>query len=182
MMFGSRATGLISRMGPFGGRALKAADVLPVGGAPLTTSAGEGLPMTLPAGGSRLRVVMGPRDRLFTRAALEAFLTGRFVVTPQSNRMGYRLQGPTLAHVSRADILSDATPIGSVQVPASGPADPADGGPPDDRRYPKIATVITADLPLAGQLAPGDWIQFTAISRAAAVDAEAAGGPPVGKA
>ena len=59
MMFGSRATGLISRMGPFGRRALKAADVLPVGGAPLTTSAGEGLSMTLPAGGSRLRVVMG---------------------------------------------------------------------------------------------------------------------------
>ena len=86
-----------------------------------------------------------------------------------------------MAHVSRADILSDATPIGSVQVPASGQPILLMADRQTTGGYPKIATVITADLPLAGQLAPGDWIQFTAISRAAAVDAEAAGARLSGK-
>jgi antagonist of KipI len=85
--------------------------------------------------------------------------------------MGYRLDGPRLEHSGAADILSDATPIGSVQVPASGlpillMADRQTTG-----GYPKIATVITADLPLAGQLAPGDWIEFEPCSPAAAIDA-----------
>jgi antagonist of KipI len=173
-VFGSRATSLISRMGPFDGRALAAGDVLPVGSdqlgtAGLAPSAGPPLPM--PAGGVRVRALAGPHDRMFTPEALDALFGARFTVTPNSNRMGYRLQGPGLAHTGSADILSDATPIGSIQVPRSG--DPillmADrqttGG------YPKIATVITADLPLAGQLAPGDWIEFVPCTRAAAIDA-----------
>jgi antagonist of KipI len=85
--------------------------------------------------------------------------------------MGYRLDGPRLEHGGPADMLSDATPIGSLQVPPSGcpillMADRQTTG-----GYPIIATVITADLPLAGQLAPGDWIEFEACSRAAAVEA-----------
>ena len=85
--------------------------------------------------------------------------------------MGYRLDGAVLAQADGTNMLSDATPIGSLQVPPSGlpillMADRQTTG-----GYPKIATVITADLPLAGQLAPGDWIEFAACSRRAAVDA-----------
>jgi antagonist of KipI len=170
-VFGSRATSLISRMGPFEGRALKAGDVLPVGTPPLATNAGAGIPMALPEGGSRLRVVMGPHAELFTPAARETLLTSRYIVTPQSNRMGYRLEGAPLTHLSRADILSDGTPIGSLQVPASGQPILLMADRQTTGGYPKIATVITADLPMAGQLAPGDWIEFTAVSRAAALDA-----------
>ena len=68
-------------------------------------------------------------------------------------------------------MLSDATPIGSVQVPPSGlpillMADRQTTG-----GYPKIGTVITADLPIAGQLAPGDWIEFEPCTRDAAIEA-----------
>jgi antagonist of KipI len=170
-LFGSRATSLVSRMGPFGGRALAAGDVLPVGAEARGGLATYGSPLVLPEGGARLRVVMGPHDAMFTEASREAFLTSRFVITPQSNRMGYRLEGPALAHVAAADILSDATPIGSLQVPASGQPILLMADRQTTGGYPKIATVIAADLPLAGQLAPGDWIEFASVTRAVALDA-----------
>ena len=169
--FGSRSTSLVSRMGPFGGRALVAGDVLPVGLAPPHLAGGRGQPLPMPKGGCRLRVVMGPHDAMFTPAARETLLTSRFIVTPQSNRMGYRLEGPVLAHRSSADILSDATPIGSLQVPASGQPILLMADRQTTGGYPKIATVIAADLPYAGQLAPADWIEFAAVGRAAAVEA-----------
>ena len=169
-LLGSRATSLISRMGPFGGRALVAGDVLSIG-----TDDGAagpiGRPLPLPEGGARLHVITGPHQSRFTEDAIHAFQTTRFTVTPESNRMGYRLVGALLARADEAEMLSDATPIGSIQVPPSGlpillMADRQTTG-----GYPKIATVITADLPLAGQLAPGDWIEFVPCARDAAVDA-----------
>jgi antagonist of KipI len=171
LLFGSRATSLVSRMGPFGGRALVARDVLAVGASSPGGLASGALPIAVPQGGARLRVVMGPHDAMFTEAAREAFLTSRFVITPQSNRMGYRLEGPPLTHVGAADILSDATPVGSLQVPASGQPILLMADRQTTGGYPKIATVVTADLPLAGQLAPGDWIEFAAVTPAAALDA-----------
>jgi antagonist of KipI len=108
---------------------------------------------------------------MFTPAAMASLTSSRFVVTPQSNRMGYRLEGPALEHAESADILSDATPIGSLQVPKSGQPILLMADRQTTGGYPKIATVITADLPIAGQLAPGDWIEFALCSRAAAIDA-----------
>jgi antagonist of KipI len=74
--------------------------------------------------------------------------------------MGFRLEGPVLTHARGADIISDATPLGALQVPASGQpillmADRQTSG-----GYPKIATVISADIAVAGQLALGDTITF----------------------
>jgi allophanate hydrolase subunit 2 len=108
---------------------------------------------------------------MFTPAGVETFLRSRYVMSVQSNRMGYRFDGPAMQHVAAADILSDATPMGSIQVPASGlpillMADRQTTG-----GYSKIATVISADLPVAGQLAPGDWVEFAACSRAEAIEA-----------
>lgn len=168
--FGSRATHLVSRMGPFGGRGLSAGDVLRIGRAVAGEPAASGAPLRLPSGGARLRMIRGPHDAMFTPEAWNALVNGRYIVTPQSNRMGYRLEGPALAHVSTADILSDATPIGSLQVPASGQPILLMADRQTTGGYPKIATVITADLPLAGQLAPGDWIEFAAVTVAEAVD------------
>jgi allophanate hydrolase subunit 2 len=71
----------------------------------------------------------------------------------------------------RSDILSDATPVGSIQVPASGQPILLMADRQTTGGYPKIATVISADLPLAGQLAPGDWIEFQLCTRDVAVDA-----------
>jgi antagonist of KipI len=173
-VFGSRATSLISRMGPFDGRALAAGDVLPIGNEQVGTlempPAGA-QPLAMPAGGARVRVMPGPHDHMFTADALDTLFSARFTVTPNSNRMGYRLTGPALRHAESSDILSDATPIGSIQVPRSGEPILLMADRQTTGGYPKIATVITADLPVAGQLAPGDWIEFMPCTRAAARDA-----------
>jgi antagonist of KipI len=174
-VFESRATSLISRMGPFGGRTLKAGDVLPIG--PVTTLATPGgagravVPLQMPAGGARLRVVVGPQEQLFTPVAYKTLFGSRYIVTPASNRMGYRLEGAPLEHAGRADILSDATPLGSIQVPASGQPILLMADRQTTGGYPKIGVVISADLPLAGQLAPGDWLEFAPCTREEAVDA-----------
>jgi antagonist of KipI len=171
-IFGSRATHLVSRMGPFGGRALKAGDRLPVGNMTGDPSALSSLkPLTMPSGGAPVRVVPGVHRDRFTDSAWRTLTSSRFIVTPQSNRMGYRLEGPPLEHVRGADILSEATPIGALQVPASGQPILLMADRQTTGGYTTIANVITADLPIAGQLAPGDWIAFVPCTHADALEA-----------
>lgn len=166
-MFGSRATSVTARLGPFGGRGLREGDALEVGRA-ASAAAPAGRPLALPAGGARLRVIAGPDTHRFSAAALRALCETRYVVSAAANRMGYRLEGAALPSPAAGDMLSSPTPMGTLQVtPAGRPillmADrPTTGG------YPRIATVICADLPSAGQLAPGDWIQFETCTPAAA--------------
>ncbi len=81
------------------------------------------------------------------------------------------MTGPRLSHREGAELLSDATPIGSVQVPASGEPILLMADCQTTGGYPKIATVITADLPVAGQLAPADWIELEVCDRQDAVAA-----------
>jgi antagonist of KipI len=83
----------------------------------------------------------------------------------------YRLEGPALSHVRGADILSEAMPIGVIQVPSSGQPILLMADRQTTGGYATIANVITADLPVAGQLAPGDWIEFSACSHDAALRA-----------
>jgi antagonist of KipI len=171
-VFESRATSILSATGPFGGRALAAGDVLPIGDERRFDAAPTGaFPLALPRGGARLRAIPGPHDGMFTPAALETFFSSRYAIRPDSNRMGYRLEGHPLTHAASADLLSDATPHGSVQVPASGQPILLMADRQTTGGYPKIATVISADLPIAGQLAPGDWVEFAMCTRAAAIDA-----------
>ena len=164
VVLGSRATSLISRMGPFGGRALKPDDRLPIAEPTRAPLSSAGLPLARIAGGARLRVIFGPHDTRFTEGERLSFTSARYVVTPESNRMGYRLAGPPIDRHDTSELLSDATAIGSVQVPPSGVPILLMADRQTTGGYPKIATVITADLPLAGQLAPGDWIEFVACS------------------
>jgi antagonist of KipI len=179
---GSRATHLVSRMGPFGGRALRAGDVLPVSQSSVALAkadwaSGASLnsdfiaPLDLPEGGARLRVVPAVHRQRFTDDSWERLVRARFTVSTQSNRMGYRLEGPAIAHVGAADILSEAMPIGAIQVPASGQPILLMAERQTTGGYATIANVITADLPLAGQLAPGDWISFTPVTLDEAVAA-----------
>ena len=171
---GSRATHLVSRMGPFGGRALRAGDVLPVGskgsrGSTGSRGSGSPPPLELPDGGARLRVVPAVHRERFTDDAWGLLVHAQFTVSPQSNRMGYRLDGPVLGHVRGADILSEAMPIGAIQVPASGQPILLMAERPTTGGYATIANVITADVPLAGQLAPGEWIAFDPVTHAQAI-------------
>jgi antagonist of KipI len=160
---GSRATHLISAMGGLEGRALRAADRLPLGqamGSPAV--AGQRTPIVpLPDRHARIRIRPGPQAEYFASDALEALQSAPYVIAQHSDRMGFRLEGPPLTHRRGADIISDATPLGVLQVPASGQpillmADRQTAG-----GYPKIATVIAADIAVAGQLGPSDTITFT---------------------
>jgi biotin-dependent carboxylase-like uncharacterized protein len=182
LTLGSRATHLVSRMGPFGGRALRAGDRLPIGtqrtrgsrgsqGSQGSHGSGSPRPLDLPEGGARVRVVPAAHRERFTDEAWARLTRERFVVTPQSNRMGYRLEGPVLAHAGAADILSEAMPIGALQVPASGQPILLMAERQTTGGYATIANVITADLPIAGQLAPGDWISFDPVTRGGAIAA-----------
>jgi antagonist of KipI len=170
-LLGSRATSIVSSMGHFGGRALMAGDLLPVGRvAPRSDPVQTPYALTLPQGGARLRAIPGPQSAMFDPGCFDQFFSAQFTVTSQSNRMGYRLEGPPLWS-DGSDILSDATPLGSVQVPKSGQPILLMADRQTTGGYPKIATVITADIPLAGQLGPGDWIRFAPCTQGAAIDA-----------
>lgn len=166
-ILGSRSTHAVSRMGGLDGRAVRAGDCLTVGVQPERRAAASAIApvavstaVPLPAGRARLRVLPGPDLDRFSRAALDALCSGAYSISPDSNRMGFRLTGPPLPHSRGADLISDATPLGTLQVPASEQpillmADrQVTGG------YPRIATVISADVGTAGQLAPGDTIEF----------------------
>ena len=169
-VLGSRATHLPSAMGGFHGRALRAGDELPLGppdgGHDFHASAVSTFRRTETA----LRVLPGPQADRFAPDALAVLQSAPYRVGTDSNRVGYRLSGPRLQHVEGADILSDATPIGSIQVPASGQPILLMADCQTTGGYAKIATVISADIPVAGQLAPGDEIRFAVCSLSEAMD------------
>ncbi len=168
----SRATHVGAALGGLDGRALVAGDRLPLG-APTATAVSRTIgPMVIkPAGGTRLRVLPGPQDDFFPEPAFTVLERTRFMVTPQSNRMGYRLSGGVLPRIPNREMISDAAFVGAIQVPASGEPFLLMSDRQTTGGYPQMATVITADLPLAGQLAPGDWVEFSLCTRAEAIAA-----------
>lgn len=173
-VLGSRATDLKGGFGGHRGRALMADDVIAAAGARL-----DGPELELPAPPAQafpgtLRVVPGPQAEAFAPESLETFLAAPYEVSREADRMGMRLQGPPLAFVRAADIVSDGIATGAIQVPGSGLpiillADHQTIG-----GYAKIAAVISADLPAAGRLLPGASIRFRAVSVAEAEEARRA--------
>lgn len=185
-VLGSRATHVLSGLGGVEGRALRAGDRLPLGRADLAArragvrdgdpakadpymsadSARSGVgadlqvgPHGRPAGGARLRMLPGPQRDHFTPFAIEALEQRRYIVSPQSDRMGYRLSGGRLP-APAGEMISDAVVMGGVQVPPSGEPILLMADRQTTGGYPQLAVVITADLPLAAQLGPGDWVEF----------------------
>ncbi|QBS36658.1 biotin-dependent carboxyltransferase [Thermaerobacter sp. FW80] len=116
-----------------------------------------------------LRVVLGPQDDHFTPAGVATFLSAEYVVTVEADRMGCRLDGPTIEHAGPADIISDGIPLGAVQVPGHGRPIVMLADRQTTGGYPKIATVISVDIPRIAQAKPGDRVRFAAVSRDEAV-------------
>jgi antagonist of KipI len=165
-VLGSRATHLVSGMGGLEGRALAAGDRLPFLPTEDALVARRAPMVTLPpAGRARLRIVPGPQADWFTEEARTTLSSVSFRLSPRSNRMGYRLEGPPLARRREDEPISEPLTFGAIQVPAAGApillmADRQTAG-----GYPKIGVVIAADWPTAGQLAPGDFIEFAWCTR-----------------
>jgi biotin-dependent carboxylase-like uncharacterized protein len=118
-----------------------------------------------------IRVVLGPQDDYFDADAIALFLGSEWRVSPVSDRMGFRLQGPRIAAARGHNIVSDGIANGHIQIPGSG--EPlvllADRGTTGG--YPKIAAIVTADLGRFAQIAPGRAFRFAALDVAAAQEA-----------
>lgn len=111
-----------------------------------------------------IRIIHGGEFEKFSAESRELFFTSEFQITPQSDRMGYRLKGPTLELSQPLEMISEAVSFGTIQVPP-------DGNPIvllADRQttggYPKIAQIASVDLPLVAQIKPGEKIRFKEIS------------------
>lgn len=111
-----------------------------------------------------VRVVLGPQDDYFTSEALEVFLNSEYIVKAQSSRQGYRLEGPVLKHARSANIDSEGVWPGAVQVPGDGLPIILLAGAQTTGGYPKIASIISADLDKIGQAKPSDKISFERVS------------------
>jgi allophanate hydrolase len=113
-----------------------------------------------------IRVILGPQDDYFTAEALHDFLHGMYTVTRESDRMGSRLEGPLLAHRpdKKPEIVSDGMVPGAIQVPGSGAPIVMLADGPTVGGYPKIATVISVDLPKLAVMTPGSRLCFEAVT------------------
>ncbi|MFE9249732.1 biotin-dependent carboxyltransferase family protein [Streptomyces sp. NPDC007088] len=158
-VLGSRSTDVLSGVGP---APLTPGTRLPVGAAPAAFPCVDLAPVAVPAGGElTLRVRRGPRADWFTDAALTALLSDAWQVTADSDRVGMRLSGPSLARARTGELPSEGMVPGALQVPPSGQptlflADhPVTGG------YPVIAVVTREDVNRAAQARPGQPLRFT---------------------
>jgi antagonist of KipI len=173
-VMGSRSTNLTSGFGGCGGRALQAGDILYSKSSGVDSAAVERRlnPECRPSYDRNwsLRVVWGPQDEQFPDQSRDLFVTAAYRMSPQSDRTGIRLDGPVIDRKPeiQESIISEGVISGSIQIPGDGKpiiilGETVTGG------YRKIATVISADLPLLGQIKPGDEIRFEAISQKAAL-------------
>ncbi|WP_206019041.1 biotin-dependent carboxyltransferase family protein [Salinicola acroporae] len=165
---GSVSTLVRAGVGGFDGRALEAGDRLPLSDpAAGIDHAGRAGERHLPQREKRpVRVVLGPQSGAFSHAGITRFLTAEWTISTLADRMGYRLQGPELKSPAGHNIVSDALLTGSVQIPGDGRPIIAMHDRGTTGGYPKIATVIRADLARLGQMKPGDRLRFEAIDPA----------------
>lgn len=164
LVMGSRSTDMSAKLGGFEGRALKAGDVLstiPDGG---WTPSDLRYDLPVYESAVEVRVIPGPQEEYFTASGVGTFFSSAYEISPNSDRMGLRLEGPEIESFSGTDIVSDGIVFGSIQVPSGGKpiilmADHQTAG-----GYAKIGTVLSFDLPKLAQARPGDTVRFTRIS------------------
>src|ERR1700686_1343573 len=164
-MFGSLAVNARAGLGSPYPRPLQAGDQLQQAAASGAAERRIDLP---PSVDGPIRVVMGPQDDEFGEAEKKRFLDSEWKISATSDRMGYRLEGPVIKHLHGHNIVSDRTVVGGIPLPGNrapmglGPDRGTSGG------YPKIATVISADLGRFAQIPAGKAFRFKAVSMAEA--------------
>jgi antagonist of KipI len=163
---GSASTHILSGLGGLDGRPLRKGDVLNIGPAIASfrkrTLAAQVLERLLPR--KVLRVTPGPQSDWFPQSSHDLFYASAYRVTEEANRMGLRLDGAPIPAHSGGQMITEGVSLGAIQVPDAGlpivlfVEQQTTGG------YPKIANVISADLPSVGQLRPRDEIRFELVS------------------
>jgi biotin-dependent carboxylase-like uncharacterized protein len=153
---GSRSTDTLSGLGP---PPLRAGDRLSIGTDIAAVVAG--VPAAPTSERRHLRIIIGPRADWFVQGAIEVLTATHWLIGPESDRVGLRLRGPAIQRVRDAELVSEPTLPGAIQIPPDGqpivfgPDSPVTGG------YPVLAVVRRADLDVAAQLRPGDVVRFT---------------------
>ena len=157
-MLDSRSTNLRGRFGGLDGRVLQVGDTLRT--IPLRSSH-EFVPRILAedvcplySDHPTIHVIMGPQAKNFTEESIAMFLSKEYSVSPTSDRMGYRLDGPSLKLRTTKELVSEGMTMGSIQAPASGQPIVMMADGPTTGGYSKIGAVISADLPLLAQCLP----------------------------
>lgn len=162
---GSVSTLIRARLGGFSGSPLQKNDHLPLTEKVPQVPHGRRADRIFPQMEKRpFRIIWGPQDNYFDDSSRRQFLSQNYTLSTECDRMGYRLKGTPLMHALGFNIISDAIAHGSIQIPGDGLPIIAMNDRQTTGGYPKIATVIRADLARLGQLKPGDAIQFEAIS------------------
>jgi biotin-dependent carboxylase-like uncharacterized protein len=156
-VLGSRSTDLLSGLGP---PQLKEGDVLTIGPEPSTAPRYDVEPPPPLVAEPVLRLIPGPRDDWFDPSAL----SGPWRVSPSSNRVGVRLEGQRIERVRHEELLSEGVVTGALQVPPSGQPILLLNDHPTTGGYPVIGVVHAGDLPLVGQLRPGQRLSFAIAS------------------
>lgn len=164
-VMGSRATALQNKVGGYQGRKLAKGDAVGFRAPDPCLALPRTAPIPAPAGKEvTIRVVLGPQDDAFTEEGVKTFLSQPYTVSKDFDRMGCRLEGPVIQHKADGNIISDGMVTGAIQVPTSGQPIIMLAERQTVGGYTKIATVISADLPLVGQRKTGDIIRFRAVS------------------
>jgi len=168
LVLGSRSTYCKAKIGGLNGRLLKKGDIISssLPKQPLENIVRRYLPKDFIPDLSKeieVRVIMGPQDDYFKKESIHTFLNSWYCVSPESDRTGYRLRGPKITHKDKTDIITDAIPLGAIQIPGDGLPIilMADRGPTGG--YPKIACILSVDADKVGQLKPGGKIKFKKI-------------------
>lgn len=182
-VLGSRSTYVPGQFGGLQGRALRTGDRLPttadvseistqrfarlvrrnagITRGPLRSVRWSAPSLNIPdRRGATIRALEGRHHAQFDLASREAFFNANWRVSPDSNRMGFRLSGPRLARAKPVEILSEPTCLGTVQVPNDGAPIVLMADHQTTGGYPKIAEIAGADIPELAQLAPGGEIRF----------------------
>jgi len=171
-VLGSRSTDLRANFGGLEGRTLRDGDVLPLARRPGSSSPATGIsswagPHDWVSPAKRypvLRFVRGVDWSRFDDVTIQQFTIHQFAVSPDSDRMGVRLDGPELKRKEETDLISEAVAPGTIQVPPGGKPILLLGDCQTIGGYPKIAHVITVDLGIAAQLRAGDSVRFLEVS------------------
>ena len=181
-VLGGRGTHLRARFGGFEGRNLRAGDVVgigrpspsierwmrkfPISEALVTSAEWSVSQAALPPYGPdvTVRFIPGGCFDWLTAGSRERLLSTPFLITPDSDRMGYRLKGNKLDLRASLDPISEPVCAGTIQLPPEGQPVVLMADCQTTGGYPRIAHVISVDLPLLAQLKPGDQVRFSAVT------------------
>ena len=170
-VMGSRSTNLRCGIGGYMGRSLMAGDVIGLrnpenGKKDLSWRWVPERRLVAPGDTAitKVRVIPGPQEDMFTEEGIKTFYESSYVISNQSDRMGFRLNGPQVEAVDGYDILSDGIVNGSIQISGTGEPIVMMADRQTTGGYAKIASLINVDIPLFAQLRPGQMVQFVRCS------------------